>query len=90
MAGAWLRPKLGPDPGAGAGPGGCCRPSAPAGEAPLVQGPPSSAACELPDEDGAVGGREEAAAGGGEAAEVDSVIMAGVVLRLAGWAAQQP
>ena len=37
-----------------------------------------------------MGGCEEAAAGGGEAAEVDGVIMAGVVLRIAGGAAQQP
>lgn len=49
-----------------------------------------SAARELPEQDGAVRGREEVAAGGGEAAEVDGVVVAGVVLRLAGGAAQQP
>lgn len=37
-----------------------------------------------------MGGRQEAAAGGGEAAEVDGIVVAGVVLRIAGGAGQQP
>lgn len=40
-----------------------------------------SAAPQVPDEQGAVRGREQAAAGGGEAAEVDGVVVAPVVLR---------
>lgn len=37
-----------------------------------------------------MGGREESAAGGGEAAEVDCVIVASVVLCIAGGAVLQP
>lgn len=54
-----------------------------------MAGWPPSAAAQLPDEQGAVGGREQAAAGRGEAAEVDGVVVAPVVLRGARGAGQQ-
>lgn len=69
---------------------GACPGAVPAGEAALVQAQPGSGARELPHEHGAVGRREEAAAGGREAAEVHGVVMAGVVLRVPGRAGLQP
>lgn len=56
----------------------------------MARGPPGSAARELPHEQGAVRGREEAAAARREAAQLHGVVVARVVLRVPGGAGLQP